>query len=77
MSIKQEAALLIDTLPDDTVELVLELLKKMAPSKQESHVSSNYTPGKRTLGVAAGKYAIPDDIDSCNEEIASMFGVVR
>ena len=30
---------------------------------------------KRTLGLANGKYAIPDDIDECNFEIAEMFGV--
>ncbi|MBR2207738.1 MAG: type II toxin-antitoxin system RelB/DinJ family antitoxin [Synergistaceae bacterium] len=27
------------------------------------------------LGVANGKYVIPDDIDKHNNEIASMFGV--
>lgn len=30
---------------------------------------------KRTLGIANGKYSIPDDIDECNDEIAEMFGV--
>lgn len=30
---------------------------------------------KRTLGIANGKYVIPDDIDGCNDEIAEMFGV--
>lgn len=30
---------------------------------------------KRTLGIANGKYSIPDDIDECNGEIAEMFGV--
>lgn len=30
---------------------------------------------KRTLGIADGKYFIPDDIDGCNDEIAEMFGV--
>ena len=29
----------------------------------------------RTLGIANGKYFIPDDIDECNDEIAEMFGV--
>ena len=29
---------------------------------------------KRTLGIANGKYSIPDDIDECNDEIAEMFG---
>lgn len=30
---------------------------------------------KRTLGIANGKYFIPDDIDECNNEIAEMFVV--
>lgn len=30
---------------------------------------------KITLGIAKGKYVIPDDIDECNDEIAEMFGV--
>lgn len=30
---------------------------------------------KRTLGIANGKYVIPDDIDGCNDEIAEIFGV--
>ena len=30
---------------------------------------------KRTLGIANGKYSIPDNIDECNDEIAEMFGV--
>jgi len=30
---------------------------------------------KRTLGIANGKYFIPDNIDECNAEIAEMFGV--
>ena len=30
---------------------------------------------KRELGVANGKYSIPDDIDSDNDKIAKMFGM--
>lgn len=30
---------------------------------------------ERKLGIANGKYTIPDDIDDSNEEIARMFGV--
>ena len=28
------------------------------------------------MGIADGKYDIPYDIDSCNDEIAEMFGMV-
>ena len=30
---------------------------------------------KRRIGIADGLYNIPDDIDTCNDEIAEMFGV--
>lgn len=36
------------------------------------HLSSGSS--KRTLGIANGKYKIPDDIDECNGEILEMFG---
>lgn len=38
------------------------------------HVPAGH--GGRTLGIADGRYAIPDDIDADNEEIAALFGVV-
>lgn len=28
---------------------------------------------KRKLGIANGKYVIPEDIDGCNDEIFKMF----
>ncbi len=31
------------------------------------------TDAKRILGIANGKYKIPDDIDECNDEITEMF----
>lgn len=31
--------------------------------------------GRRSLGLADGKYMIPDDIDACNNEILEIFGV--
>ncbi|MDE7477886.1 MAG: hypothetical protein K2M91_08040 [Lachnospiraceae bacterium] len=37
------------------------------------HLSS--TGSKRTLGIANGKYNIPDNIDESNDEISEMFGV--
>ena len=29
----------------------------------------------KKFGIARGQFCIPDNIDSCNEEIAEMFGV--
>lgn len=36
---------------------------------------SNKNTGKR-IGAAEGEFEVPDDIDSCNDEIAKMFGGV-
>ena len=70
MTIQQEANLLINELPDDSVRILVELIRKLNPV---SNVSAK--KGKRTLGIANGKYTIPDDIDGCNDEIAEMLGV--
>ncbi len=70
MTIQQEANLLINYLPYYSVRILVELIRKLNPV---SNVSAK--KGKRTLGIANGKYTIPDDIDGCNDEIAEMFGV--
>ena len=33
-------------------------------------------PYKQKIGVAKGKFTVPDDFDADNEEIAKLFGVV-
>ncbi|MBO4859526.1 MAG: hypothetical protein J5527_13520 [Treponema sp.] len=30
----------------------------------------------KRIGVAEGKFTVPDDIDECNDEIARMFGMI-
>lgn len=30
---------------------------------------------EKRIGVAKGKFTVPDNIDECNDEIAQMFGV--
>ena len=78
MTIQQEAATLIKELPDDTVKILVELIKKMRNRVSTSDNSPIISPtSKRHLGIASGKYIIPDDIDSCNDEIARMFEVVQ
>ena len=29
----------------------------------------------KRIGIAEGKFVVPDDFDACNDEIAEMFGV--
>ena len=35
----------------------------------------NEVPIEKRIGVAKGKFSVPDDIDVHNDEIAAMFGV--
>ena len=35
----------------------------------------NEVPIEKRIGVAKGKFSVPDDIDAQNDEIAAMFGV--
>ena len=47
--------------------------EKVFHAEARTHEEKN----KRTMpiGIADGKYIIPDDLDTHNDEIASMFGV--
>ena len=31
----------------------------------------------KRIGIAKGKFTLPDDIDECNDEIARMFGITE
>lgn len=39
--------------------------------------ASGNAESKKILGIANGKYVIPDSIDECNDKIAKMFAVER
>ncbi len=55
-------------LSDDNLIFLSDMIDKfMRPLRIE-------TPPKR-IGVAEGKFVVPDDFDACNDEIAEMFGV--
>lgn len=40
----------------------------------QKSLSSSVTRNVKKFGVAKGKFSISDNIDSCNDEIAEMFG---
>ncbi len=37
---------------------------------------NEYEDVSKRIGIAKGKFKVPDDIDECNDEIARMFGVI-
>jgi hypothetical protein len=69
MSVLQEQAIeLIEKLPDDRVEIIIQVM--------QGFISPVITDNdNRRIGIAKGKFAVPDDFDDCNDEIAEMFGV--
>ena len=70
MSVIQEQAVqMIGLLPDDRVEILIEVMKGFMKPVGEKEEQT------KRIGVAKGKFVVPDDIDECNDEIAEMFGV--
>lgn len=56
-------------LSDDNLLFLCEMIDKFMVPKQNEFVNN------KRIGVAEGKFVVPDDIDECNDEIAMMFGV--
>lgn len=55
-------------LSDDNLMFLSDMIDKfMRPVQAE-------TTSKR-VGIAEGKFVVPDDFDACNDAIAEMFGV--
>lgn len=55
-------------LSDDNLMFLCDMIDKFMKPAQAK------TASKR-IGVAEGKFVVPDDFDACNDEIAEMFGV--
>lgn len=74
--LKEQAELLYKQLGTSFAEAVRIFARQSVEDRAmpfTMHLSK--APTKRTLGIANGKYSIPDDIDGSNDEIAEMFGV--
>jgi hypothetical protein len=65
--LKDQAVELLDILPDDRVEIIIRVMQGFITPVSDSN--------SKRIGVAKGKFDVPDDIDECNDEIAEMFGV--
>lgn len=74
--LKEQAELLYKQLGTSFAEAVRIFARQSVEEKAmpfKMHLTSSGI--KRTLGIANGQYAIPDDIDGSNNEISEMFGV--
>lgn len=74
MTVQQEAYHLIDQLPEDDVNAIIQIMVRMIKP-----VPGKETPGEGNgikLGVANGKFQLNDEaFDAADQEIAEMFGV--
>lgn len=57
-------------LSDENLQFLSDMIDKFMMPENNGNVSNR-------IGVAKGKFIVPDDIDDCNDEIAKMFGVVE
>ncbi len=51
----------------------ITLMAYLANTIKQNSPKFSEKQGTNRLGVAKGKFDIPDDIDFCNDEIAEMF----
>lgn len=74
--LKEQVELLYKQLGTSFAEAVRIFAKQSLEKKGMPFTVHLSTAGSnRTLGIANGKYKIPEDIDENNDEIAEMFGV--
>ena len=82
MTVQEEAIRMINSMPEETVGILVEFLKRIQANEKPSddrHAvpAARVQQPVRKLGIADGRYNIPDNIDACNDEIAQMFGVAE
>ena len=74
MTVQQEAYHLIDQLPEDGVNAIIQIMVRMikpAPGKETSRVGNGIK-----LGVAKGKFQLNDEaFDAADQEIAGLLSI--
>jgi len=76
--LKEQAEALYKSMGSSFAEAVRIFAKQSVAEKAmpfRVFIPSDSTNPKREIGIANGKYNIPDNIDSDNDKIAEMFGV--
>lgn len=74
--LKEQVELLYKQLGTSFAEAVRIFARQSVEEKAMPFVMRlSSSESKRILGIADGQYAIPEDIDGSNNEIAEMFGV--
>lgn len=61
----------VKAIPAEYVGEVFDFIDFILQKSLNTSVKRNV----KKFGIAKGQFSIPDNIDSCNDEIAEMFGV--
>ena len=73
MTLQQQASDLIYDLPEDSISIIIELIKKLIPSARAR--TTGKTGTGLILGIAKGEFEVDDEIvDAADAEIDEMFG---
>lgn len=70
-ALRMEAYEMMGQLSESKLKLIIEIMKIF----NNSPTKANDIKKSKRIGIAKGKFVVPDDIDECNKEIAEMFGV--
>ena len=57
------------------IELLQEKVSDFIDFILQKSLNTSVKRNVKKFGIAKGQFSIPDNIDSCNDEIAEMFGV--
>ncbi len=69
MTLQQEATNMINSMPDDTVQLIIEMMKKMS-----SPVTlNNYSNKNNRFGAGIGVLNDPAGFDDMNKDVLDYF----
>ncbi len=69
MTLQQEAANMINNMPDDTVQLIIEMMKKMSSPV----TSNNYSNKNNRFGAGIGVLNDPVGFDDMNKDVLDYF----
>lgn len=73
MTIQQEATNLIYCLPDESVKLIVDVMRKMLTPVIEGAVKTKSLDTSKRIGLGKGIINDPEGFDAWNTEISDLF----
>lgn len=73
ITLRQKAYDLIKEIPEEDLPVVVEYLEVFKRNRLHRLAAGKERYVASRFGVAKGKLAVPEDIDSANDEIAELF----